>query len=163
MLRYDRVRAITFDFYGTLFDDRDAAGDPARARPFPDAPPVVQALQRHFRIAIVSSVAPAALAAWNEALGTPLPIVTPETTGTFKPRPELFAAACAALGAPPDEVLHVGDDPDADAVGAWAAGLMAVWLNRDARPAPRDFPPGVVTLRSLRGLPPLLTIRPLPR
>jgi putative hydrolase of the HAD superfamily len=27
--------------------------------------------------------------------------------------------------------LHVGDDVAADVVGAWQAGMQAVWLNRD--------------------------------
>jgi putative hydrolase of the HAD superfamily len=50
--------------------------------------------------------------------------------GKAKPAAEIFHAACAGLGLPPDEVLHVGDDPLTDVVGASAAGLRSAWINR---------------------------------
>jgi len=43
--------------------------------------------------------------------------------GAEKPDPTLFLAACAALGVPPAEAVHVGDDPNRDVAGARAAGL----------------------------------------
>ena len=30
----------------------------------------------------------------------------------------------------PHEVLHVGDDPELDVIGAQRAGLRAAWINR---------------------------------
>jgi putative hydrolase of the HAD superfamily len=36
-------------------------------------------------------------------------------------------------------VLHIGDDPLADVVGAMQAGMQAVWLNRDARRWPPQY------------------------
>lgn len=50
--------------------------------------------------------------------------------GTAKPAAEIFHEACAQLGLPPNEVLHVGDDPALDVVGAHQAGLHSAWLNR---------------------------------
>jgi putative hydrolase of the HAD superfamily len=50
---------------------------------------------------------------------------------------------------PPIEVLHVGDDPLADVVGATQAGLQAVWLNRDARTWPEQFAPPARTVTTL--------------
>jgi 2-haloalkanoic acid dehalogenase type II len=50
--------------------------------------------------------------------------------GVAKPAPEIFHAACQRLGLPPSAVLHVGDDPDLDVVGAGAAGLRTAWINR---------------------------------
>ena len=50
--------------------------------------------------------------------------------GVAKPDPSIFRAACAAAGAPPDQVLHLGDDLDADVAGALAAGLHAGWICR---------------------------------
>ena len=51
--------------------------------------------------------------------------------GAAKPDSRIFLAACAALGASPDRVLHAGDDRRADRDGARAAGLQALWLRRD--------------------------------
>lgn len=50
--------------------------------------------------------------------------------GKAKPAAEIFHAACAGLGLPPDAVLHVGDDPLTDVVGASEAGLRSAWINR---------------------------------
>ena len=50
--------------------------------------------------------------------------------GVAKPDPSIFRAACAAAGAAPDQVLHLGDDLDADVDGALAAGLHAGWICR---------------------------------
>ena len=50
--------------------------------------------------------------------------------GVAKPDPSIFRAACAAAGAAPHQVLHLGDDLDADVDGALAAGLQAGWICR---------------------------------
>lgn len=60
--------------------------------------------------------------------------------GAAKPAPDIFHAACARLDLQPAEVLHVGDDPALDVVGAHAAGLRCAWLNRgDGRWADLGF------------------------
>lgn len=53
--------------------------------------------------------------------------------GLGKPAASIFHAACARLQLAPHDVLHVGDDPELDVVGAINAGLRAVWLDRQAR------------------------------
>ena len=50
--------------------------------------------------------------------------------GVAKPDRSIFQAACAAAGAAPNQVLHLGDDLDADVAGALAAGLHAGWICR---------------------------------
>ncbi|MEO7326111.1 MAG: HAD family hydrolase [Dokdonella sp.] len=50
--------------------------------------------------------------------------------GVAKPDVAIFRDACARLGMAPENVLHVGDDPLLDVVGARAAGLRTAWLNR---------------------------------
>ena len=50
--------------------------------------------------------------------------------GVAKPDRSIFLAACAAAGAAPHQVLHLGDDLDADVAGALAAGLQAGWICR---------------------------------
>jgi putative hydrolase of the HAD superfamily len=47
------------------------------------------------------------------------------------------------------EVLHVGDDPLADVVGARQAGMQAVWLNRESRRWPGELAPPVRTISTL--------------
>jgi len=50
--------------------------------------------------------------------------------GSCKPDAGIFHAACARLGIAPSDVLHVGDDPEADIFGAARAGLRTCWVNR---------------------------------
>lgn len=45
-----------------------------------------------------------------------------------KPSAPFFLAGASAVGLPPAEVAMVGDDPEADVVGALDAGLGAVWV-----------------------------------
>ncbi|MCX7557129.1 HAD-IA family hydrolase [Xanthomonadaceae bacterium JHOS43] len=52
--------------------------------------------------------------------------------GVAKPHSSIFHAACERLGLQPGDVLHVGDDPELDVIGAQRAGLRCAWLNRDA-------------------------------
>jgi HAD superfamily hydrolase (TIGR01549 family) len=52
--------------------------------------------------------------------------------GTAKPAAAIFHEACTQLGLAPEHVLHVGDDPELDVVGAHRAGLRCAWLNRSA-------------------------------
>lgn len=54
--------------------------------------------------------------------------------GMAKPAAAIFHEACARLGLAPENVLHVGDDPLLDVVGAQRAGLRTAWLNRHAAP-----------------------------
>ena len=57
-------------------------------------------------------------------------------TGMAKPDPRIFLAAAELLGLAPTEILHVGDDPDMDMVGARDAGLRTAWINRRGEPWP---------------------------
>lgn len=50
--------------------------------------------------------------------------------GAAKPAPSIFHAACAQLGLPPAQVLHVGDHIELDVAGAQRAGLRGCWINR---------------------------------
>ena len=65
--------------------------------------------------------------------------------GVGKPAAPIFHAACAAVGAPPDAVLHVGDDAELDVDGALAAGLRAAWVQRPGQAGmggPQRMPQG---------------------
>jgi putative hydrolase of the HAD superfamily len=77
--------------------------------------------------------------------------------GAAKPDPVIFHTACARLGVPVDEAMHVGDLLDADAIGARDAGLHGVWLDRSPAGCHgfRTYA-GVHVIESLADLPGLL-------
>ena len=50
--------------------------------------------------------------------------------GSAKPDAPIFHAAAAAVGVEATQVLHVGDDPLLDVVGALDAGMQAAWVVR---------------------------------
>ncbi|OWY29468.1 HAD family hydrolase [Herbaspirillum robiniae] len=64
--------------------------------------------------------------------------------GLAKPDPQIFHAACQALGVAPAEAVYVGDDPHLDVQGAQQAGLRAVWMNRFGRTLPEGIVPDAV-------------------
>jgi len=73
--------------------------------------------------------------------------ITASAAGAAKPDARIFARLLDVAGVEPHQVLHIGDDPLTDVVGATRAGMQAVWLNRDARPWPKSFarPPRTIT------------------
>jgi putative hydrolase of the HAD superfamily len=75
--------------------------------------------------------------------------VTARSAGAAKPDARIFARLLAEAGVEAHEVLHIGDDPVTDVVGAMQAGMQAVWLNRDARAWPQHLPPPPRTITTL--------------
>ncbi len=65
--------------------------------------------------------------------------VTARSAGAAKPDARIFAELIERAGVDAARVLHVGDDPLADVVGATRAGMQSIWLNRDARVWPMQF------------------------
>ena len=57
--------------------------------------------------------------------------VSAHKMGFAKPDPRIFYAAADAAGVAPHEVLHVGDDPMLDVLGALDAGMQTAWVNRE--------------------------------
>jgi len=57
--------------------------------------------------------------------------VTSAGTGSRKPDPGIFDAALELAGCEPGEALHVGDTPEEDVVGARAAGIRPLLIDRD--------------------------------
>lgn len=56
--------------------------------------------------------------------------ITAHDFGRAKPDRAIFEAAADTVKVPVASVLHVGDDAALDVVGALAAGMQAVWVNR---------------------------------
>jgi len=81
-------------------------------------------------------------------------ILTPIEVGAPKPHPEAFATACTMLGLDLARTAYVGDNLEVDAVGAVAAGLHGIWLDRPG--SDRMAPAGITRITSLTALPALL-------
>ncbi len=77
-------------------------------------------------------------------------VLTSARLGYRKPHPEIFAAAMRLTSARPDEVVMVGDSLGADVRGAEAAGMHAVFIDRDGT---RELPGDVRVIRSLLDVP----------
>jgi FMN hydrolase / 5-amino-6-(5-phospho-D-ribitylamino)uracil phosphatase len=69
--------------------------------------------------------------------------------GAAKPDARIFSALRDMAGVTAGEILHVGDDPITDVVGARQAGMQTVWLNRDARVWPVALAPPARTVATL--------------
>jgi putative hydrolase of the HAD superfamily len=75
--------------------------------------------------------------------------VTAIAAGAAKPDPRIFQHLLKTAGVEAGQVLHIGDDPHADVVGAMSAGLHSVWLNRHSRPWPSELVPPPRTIATL--------------
>ncbi|MCR8578921.1 HAD family hydrolase [Streptomyces sp. Isolate_219] len=162
-LDHRRGRARTF--LGTPLSDTEAdawfgryiAHYEASWALFPDSAPALAALAPLVRQAVLSNAATANQERKLAALGIRThfeAVFCADELGYAKPAEEAFKGACKALGLTPDEVLHIGDKLDIDALGARDAGLTAVWLDRAG--TGEEPPAGVRRIAGLAELPELL-------
>jgi putative hydrolase of the HAD superfamily len=110
--------------------DGHFVGDPLHV--VPDAPLALGRLVR-------AGVALGVISNWDDTLPAILErkglaryftvVIASTTFGTAKPSKQIFAHALSAIGAAAEDAWHVGDDPDADALGAVRAGMRAVLLD----------------------------------
>jgi len=127
--------AWTMDVYSRAFVDA--------LPPPPGTTALLERLAAHYRVAILSNWPLAATidryaeaAGWAPFLAA---IVVSQRVGTIKPQPAIFEAAAEALGDPaPASILHVGDDWDADVVGALRMGWRSAYVT--GRPADSPLP-----------------------
>ena len=117
---------------------------------YDDVAPALERLRGRYRLFAVSNgnadLGRCGLGGWFEGH------ITAASAGAAKPDARIFAHLAAAAGVEPGDILHVGDDPLADVVGATQAGIPAVWLNRDSRPWPGHFARPLRTIASLHDL-----------
>ena len=101
----------------------------------PDAEGILDELGMRYLLAIVTNGAPAiqrAKLALTD-LGRHFDaIVVSGEVGKGKPDPRPIHAALAVLDVRPDEAVMVGDSLERDVAAARAAGVYAVWLDRDS-------------------------------
>ena len=129
-------------------------------RLYPDAPALFAWLARSdFKLAVITNAASDSARDALSALGLEDrfgALVVSAELGVAKPDPAIFAAAADALGVAFAEAWHVGDSLTADVAGAKAAGLGAVWLNRDGLARPPSDPEPDHEIRTLTELARLL-------
>lgn len=61
-------------------------------------------------------------------------LIGTDTVGVPKPDPAIFLEGVRQLGFRAEQTLYIGDNLLVDAVGSSAAGLPALWLNREGKP-----------------------------
>jgi putative hydrolase of the HAD superfamily len=78
-------------------------------------------------------------------------VVVSADVGVAKPDAAIFERALSLLGVDGDRAVMVGDSLRKDVDGARAAGLGAIWVNRDRSdlPSDRDDLTAITTLRDL--------------
>lgn len=78
--------------------------------------------------------------------------ITARDAGALKPDRRIYARLIAVAGVAPEQILHVGDDPEADVAGARDAGIQAAWINRAGSAWPREGAIPGVAVRNLEDL-----------
>lgn len=119
----------------------DEFGDPGRWRAYPDVVPALERLRgRGLRVGVISN--------WDRRLGHVLAgmgigglldaVLSSAEVGLHKPDPRIFELACERVGVAPAEAAHVGDHRYADVLGARAAGMVAILVDRHGNGAEAD-------------------------
>lgn len=126
---------------------RAAMLDSLAFRTFPDVLPALRELrERGLRLVVVSNW-DCSLPEWLDRCGIGELVdgsVSSAVVGEAKPAPAVFEAGLRLAGCDAPEALFVGDSVENDVLGARAAGLRALLVQRAGDP-----PPGVETVRSL--------------
>ncbi len=124
--------------FGAIYD-HFATAVPWRI--FDDVLPTLDAARRRgLKLAAVSN--------WDERLHPLLSalridvwfdvLISSHDAGITKPAPEIFHRAAAELAVPASSVFHIGDSRTEDYLGATAAGLRALWLDRSGTSTEAD-------------------------
>jgi 2-haloacid dehalogenase len=99
--------------------------------PFPDTRVALRALQRRFRLAIISNTDDDLFARSNQRLEVTFDcIVTAQQVKSYKPSLNNFRQALERIRVPKEQVLHVAQSLFHDHVPAKQLGLETVWVNR---------------------------------
>lgn len=137
MCRELGIHADAAELAGRVYEE---FGDASRWRLYDDVLPAFERLrERGIRLGIISN--------WDSRLVRVLEglgvgdhvgtIVSSADVKLRKPDPRIFELACSRLGVEVDESAHVGDHHYSDIVGATAAGLRAVLVDRSGSAALR--------------------------
>jgi FMN hydrolase / 5-amino-6-(5-phospho-D-ribitylamino)uracil phosphatase len=129
--------------------------------PDPEAASVLAVLGRHFRLGAISN---GNADVFRTPLGRFFEFAVPAAeAGAAKPDPAIFREAARRAGLTAAAMLHIGDDPVCDVLGARNAGLHAGWFNPGTSPWEHQEPRPVLTFGRLGQIPIRLgLVRPAP-
>jgi 2-haloacid dehalogenase len=98
---------------------------------FPDSGDALRALQRKYKLAIISNIDDDLFAHSAQRLQVTFDtIVTAQQVRSYKPSLNNFQTAFQRIGLPPAKILHVAQSLFHDHVPAKSLGLATVWVNR---------------------------------
>lgn len=132
-LRLAATRAHYSEFdvegaFAVFFATRNAV------EPFAEVRPVLKRLaQRYILASLSNGNADVRLIGLDDLFAFSLNAIE---VGAAKPEPQMFELARRRLAVAPEQIVHVGDDPEHDVLGAAQVGFHTVWINRDGRPWP---------------------------
>ena len=72
--------------------------------------------------------------------------------GISKPAPDMFVQALEHMQIPAQRVIHIGDNPEADILGAQNVGMHTVWVNLDQQTWPSHQAPASAEVTHLEQL-----------
>jgi putative hydrolase of the HAD superfamily len=79
-----------------------------------------------------------------------------EDFAAAKPAPDLFEAALRTTNLAPQQVLHIGDHPEHDVLGAYQLGMHTLWFNQHQKPWQRKDCHPNLEVSHLEALPALI-------
>lgn len=108
-----------------------------RLRPFPEVPAALARLHTRYKLAVLSNGDPDMLEAARPHHGIAFDaIISVAEANAFKPHRATYEMAARKLGLPVHEILFVANH-EFDCVGAKAAGMRTVFIDRRKRPFAR--------------------------
>ena len=149
------IRAICFDWGGTLMVDDGPAGIPMSLWPevsaVPGARECLAALHGRIPLCIATNAAQSSRAMIEAALDrvdllrSLSKIFCFTEIGFEKDRPEFWVAVRKRLGVPFGQIVMIGDSLDHDVLAPRRFGLQAVWFNPDGAATKAGDPVPMVT------------------
>ncbi|MBC8143910.1 MAG: HAD family hydrolase [Armatimonadetes bacterium] len=110
---------------------------------FPDTHNTLDVLQNHFALGVITNGPSAMQRAKLAATGLAsrfAHVVVDSEFGHPKPDGRIFAHAARIAGFAPEQLLFVGNSPEADVAGSVRAGWTSVWVNATGAPLPPGTP-----------------------
>lgn len=111
---------------------------------YPDAEQLLQDLKPNYRLAMLTNGAPGIQSAKINGSGLARYfdfIIISGDVGIGKPDPRIFKHTLDRLDVSAGSAIMVGDSLERDIKGAQAAGIRAVWINRNSDTPPEDITP----------------------
>jgi 2-haloalkanoic acid dehalogenase type II len=159
--RYDDAWRHQFEH---VFSDLRLEGDASKASlyfksrladapAFEEAAPAVEAIGRHYQVAVLSNADDDFLEACLRRNNLDFTrVLTSEQARSVKPNPAIFQLMARRLGLPPHLILYAGDNPVPDVLGPSRAGMRSAWVNRFGHRKPRGVPHPDVRVQTLSEL-----------